>query len=466
MPGFLRTLGWFALPGLLVGCGKDGASVNVPTEGEAIAAGALFPLSVSDDCQGGGKLNFCTTEALVSIDSFSSEKESVAKLLLMKDLNEGLQTSAQLVVDAKAPGSTALQISATFDDGSLRTFDGNVTVKKANSMTVSHSCSTDAPDDLDLFPVGAEIALSVKLFDGKAQLKGEHQRDLLEGEGVARTRGYLQSNNYVWSAPEAGEHALSSPVFGRFATTYRSYDLASVSIDAVTRKYEGPTRYQSFVAFDAQLSVDGALPCQLPPVRIDVLTPKVCDGRDGVTTWITEDPAYGVAVRALDSGTCEFTVTVDGTETAFPVQAELAATDVPTPVADPCDGVVCDEAPTSCEEGSELAKDACCVVCAPVPDPAECEIERVAWDELYASQLADAQACNVDADCSPVVLVGGCRNYCYVALNVDQTATFMNAISEKYYTSCRACLVDNALNACEGDGRTHCKSGVCSMLKP
>jgi hypothetical protein len=109
---------------------------------------------------------------------------------------------------------------------------------------------------------------------------------------------------------------------------------------------------------------------------------------------------------------------------------------------------------------------ACCVECVPVPDAAECEIERATWDELYESQLAGATACNVDADCAPVVLVAGCRKYCYVALNTEQTPAFMNAISEKYHTSCPACMVDNAVTSCEGDGRTYCKSGTCSMLRP
>jgi hypothetical protein len=254
------------------------------------------------------------------------------------------------------------------------------------------------------------------------------------------------------------------PGYGDFAIVY---DLGSVSIDSVRRKYEVPVRHKTFIAFEAELRVDGKRPCEVPPVTIDVLTPTICDGPDGVTTWVTDDPAYGLAVRALDSGTCEFTVSIDGTETSFPVRTEIEATNVPIPVVDPCEGVVCEPAPASCDEGSELATRACCVECAPVPDPAECKVERAAWDELYESQLAGATSCNVDADCTPVVLVAGCRNYCYVALNTQQTTAFMNAISEKYYTSCPACRVNGAVTTtCEGDGRTYCKSGTCSLLRP
>jgi hypothetical protein len=459
-----RKFGWLAWPGLLVACRDPGVSVNVP--GKAVAVGALLPLSVSDDCRGGGKLSFCTTESLVSVDSFSVEDERVATLLRMAELNAGLRTSDALVIAGKAPGSTAISIEATFDDGSVRTFDGKVSVKKAERMTLSHRCPVDAPDDLDLFPVGAEVSLSAELFAGEDQLQGEHQKDLLEGAGITRRQGFLKANDYVWTVPEAGDFTFTSPFFGEFAASYRGYDLASLSIASVHRKYEGATRYKAFIAFDAELSVDGKRPCKVPPVNVDVLTPTICDGHDGVTTWVTDDPAYGLSVRALKSGTCEFTVSVAGTETVFPVQTEIEATDVPIPIVDPCEGISCEQAPASCAEGSELAKQACCLECVPVPDAAECEVERTAFDELYESELAGATACNVDADCAPVVLTTGCRNYCFVALSTEQTTAFMNAISEKYYTSCPACRVDNAMPPCEKDGRTYCKSGTCSMLRP
>lgn len=461
---FLQKFGWLALPSLLVACLEPGVAVNVP--GDAVAVGALLPLNVSDDCKGGGKFNFCTTDSLVSVDAFTVDDEHVATLLRMEELNEGLRTSDALVIAAKAPGSTALSIEATFDDGSVRTFDGKVSVKRADRMTLSHRCRASEPDDLDLFPVGAEVSLSVQLLAGTEELQGEHQKDLLEGAGITRRQGFLKANDYAWTVPEAGNFTLNSPIFGDFAANYRGYDLASLSIASVRRKYEGATRYKAFIAFDAELSVDGKRPCEVPPVTIEVLTPTICDGRDGVATWVTDDPAYGLAVRALSSGTCEFTVSVAGTETTFPVQTEIEATDVPIPVVDPCEGISCEPAPVSCAEGSELAKLACCVECVPVPDAAECQVERVTWDELYESQLAGATACTVDADCAPVVLTTGCRNYCYVALSTEQTPAFMNAISEKYYTSCSACMVDNAVPPCGGDGRTYCKSGTCSMLRP
>ena len=141
------------------------------------------------------------------------EDEHVATLLRMEELNEGLRTSDALVIAAKAPGSTALSIEATFDDGSVRTFDGKVSVKQAERMTLSHRCSTSEPDDLELFPVGAEVSLSVELLAGNEQLQGEHRKDLLEGAGITRRQGFLKANNYAWTVPEAGNFTLTSPIF-------------------------------------------------------------------------------------------------------------------------------------------------------------------------------------------------------------------------------------------------------------
>jgi len=146
------------------------------------------------------------------------------------------------------------------------------------------------------------------------------------------------------------------------------------------------------------------------------------------------------------------------TDTTFPVNAELEVTEVPPDYIDPCEGVQCEAPPSPCPEGTELAKAQCCDTCVTLSNPAQCESERSHWDNLYASQLSQAAACTVDADCRPVVLSGGCRRYCFVAVNTENTATFMNAISETYYTACPACRVSGP-PACEGTGAVYCNSG-------
>jgi hypothetical protein len=221
-------------------------------------------------------------------------------------------------------------IDTTFDDGSQRAIETSVEVARADRMELLHGCSVREPDDSDLFPVGAQVALTIELSAGKQPLKGEHQRDLIEGQGIGRQAGLLTRNAYLWTAPEVGgETSLGSAVLPKFTATYRTYDLASLAIESVTTKYQGPWRYHTFVGFDVALTVDGKHPCELPPLRIDTLTPEVCDGPDGVTSWLEESPAYGISARAASSGSCELTVAVEGTDTTHPVQIDLEVTEVP-----------------------------------------------------------------------------------------------------------------------------------------
>lgn len=462
MQGFYAILWGLGFAALAAACGSDSqASVNLPA-GEAIAAGAFFPLNVSDACSGGGKINFCTTESLVSIDALAVDDPRVARLLRMEELDEGSRAPfAELVVDARQTGSTEATIDTTFDDGSQRKIETKLVVQKADSMEVVHACDVAEPDDSELFPAHAEVPLSIELSAAKVRLKGEHQRPLLAGDGVRREAGLLVRNAYVWTAPStAGATQLSSPVFPAFKATYRSYEPASLTIEAVERSYSGSVPYHSFVAFDATLTVDGQLPCEYPALRLEVSTPDVCDGPDAALSWLEESPAYGISVRALQTGTCRFNVSVDGADAAFPVEVEIEATDVPPP--DPCQGVVCEPEVTSCPPGNELSASGCCTSCEAVPDAEQCELERGPWDELYAEHLPQATACQVDADCSPVVLVSGCRRYCYISLNVEETATFMNAISEDYYTSCPSCRIQQPAG-CTGPSRAVCDNGQCSL---
>lgn len=464
MKGFYARVLGLTFAGLAVGCSDDKASVNL-APGEAVAAGAFFPLNVSDSCRGGGKINFCSSDTLVSIDAFSVADPRVARLLRMEELDEGLRAEfAELVVDAKQAGSTEASIDTTFDDGSQRKIEAKIVVKKADGMQLVHSCEVRESDDEDLFPVATEVPLTVELFAGTTLLKGEHQSSLLEGDGLQRQPGLLVANKYVWTAPSTGGATkLSSPLLSAFKATYRAYEPTELSIDSVERLYANSVRYNNFVAFEAKLTVGGKRPCSLPPLRLDVLTPEICEGPESAQSWLEEEPAYGISVRALASGTCQFNVSVEGTDTVLPVEVELEVTDVPPePLPDPCEGVVCEPEPTSCPAGSELSTRACCTSCEPVPDAERCEKERAPWDELYAAQLPQATACQADSDCSTVVLVGGCRRYCYVALHHDRTADFMNAISEDYYTSCPSCRVEQP-GGCSGPSRAYCEDGQCVM---
>lgn len=463
MMGFSLERSWVVLLWFVAGCAlhDDEASVNLPQE--PIAAGAFYPLDVSDACRGGGKANFCSSEAVVSVDSFTVDTPRIANLLRMEDLDAASRLdTAELVVDAKEPGTTSISIEATFDDDSQRKLEAELVVARADRLEISHSCSIDEPDDRELFPAGHEVALRLRLLHASQELKGELRESLLEGEGLRRESGHLIQNKYVWTAPAASEATrLSSPAFPKFAATYRSYALEDVAIEQVTRKHDGPTRHKSFVALAAVVSVAGKRPCELPPFRLESLTPEICAGRDGEVSWIEDNPAYGVGVRGLASGMCELTVGIVGSDVSVPVELPLEVTDIPVTPVDPCQGVSC-EPVSSCADGSELALRGCCATCVPVPNRMQCEEQRVAWDALYETELEAATSCNVDADCTYTVLSGGCRRYCFVPLNGYELVDFMNTISEDYYTGCPSCEVDSPAPC--GDGKQpFCDAGHCRL---
>jgi hypothetical protein len=445
---------------LSLGCEREpGASVSVPRDA-AIAVGAYYPIRVSDDCQGGGKLNFCTTEKVVSIDGWKVDDPGVADLLAMEDLDEALRVEgSQLVVDAKKAGKTSVTIDATFDDGSVRKVTTEIVVAKADHMELLHRCRMREPDAFDLFPTDAEVTLNLDLFKGTEALQGEYQSALLEGAGLERAAGHLTTNNYVWTAPsEAAAVKLSSPVFPKFSLTYQAYAPSELSVDLAERKSQGPHTYQNFVGFDVRLTVDGKVPCEIPPLRLETQTPEVCDGPEGAVSWLEEEIS-GVSVRAVGSGSCEFTISVDGGSSTLSVQADLEVTDVPVVIPDPCEGVKC-EPVSSCPDGEELTDRECCTTCVPVPDAAQCELERASFDELYEPAFEAAVACEQDGDCGQVFLVGGCRRYCGIAVNAEQTVDFMNAISEDYYTSCPSCEVPDPAT-CPGVDPPVCDAGRC-----
>jgi hypothetical protein len=461
--GYLSGSRWVVcgVVSLSLGCEREpGASVSAPED--AIAVGAYYPIRVSDDCMGGGKLNFCTTEKVVSIDGWKIDDPSVADLLAMEDLDEALRVDGpQLVVDAKKSGKTSVTIDATFDDGSARKVTTEVVVAKADHMELLHHCRMREPDAFDLFPTDAEVTLNLDLFKGTQALQGEYQSALIEGEGVGRAAGHLTTNNYVWTAPsEAGSIKLSSAVFPKFSLTYRAYAPSELSVDSAERKSQGPHTYQSFVGFDVGLTVDGKVPCDSPPLRLETQTPEVCDGPEGAVSWLEEEIS-GVSVRAVGSGSCDFTIGVEGGSSTLSVQADLEVTDVPVVIPDPCEDVTCDPV-ASCPDGEELATRECCTTCVQVPHAAQCEQERVTWDELYEPAFDAAVSCERDEDCASAVLVGGCRRYCAVAVNAQMIADFMNTISEDYYTSCPSCEVTDPA-ACPGTSPLVCDAGRCAF---
>jgi hypothetical protein len=403
---------------------------------------------------------------VTSIDAISVEHPNIAAVLRMSELSEALRSStAELVIDAQSRGKTSVTIDTTFDDGTKRQVEAEISVEAADRMVLEHTCRVEEPQDRDWFPPGAEVPLIATLYRGNVELVGEQHKSILSGSGVTRTSGGLVLNRYSWTSPDtSGTTTFTSPLLSNFSAKYRTYALEQLRIDSIVPRYDlSETQpYDGHVLFDASLSVAGKRPCLLPSLRIETLTPEVCGGYSSDPVWSTE-PYYGVTVRVHKSGTCQLVVSIEGTETSYPVEFPITVEEPPPGTVDPCEDVVCGDKVTECPAGSELVTQSCCSACAPVLNAALCESERSEWDLLYEAQRAGKTACKVDTDCSTTVLAGGCRRYCYLPFAAQQIAPFMNAVAEAYHTSCPHCDAGEPAPCEPMPTGMYCEQGECKL---
>jgi hypothetical protein len=111
-------------------------------------------------------------------------------------------------------------------------------------------------------------------------------------------------------APQAsGDVTYESSVPG-FELVIGSYQPADVTIlrgTLETSRIPGG----SLLVISIQSEVRGEAPCLLMPVAVTTLTPDVCIGRSGETSW--EEVTMGdVRPRAVTAGTCRLNVGVVG----------------------------------------------------------------------------------------------------------------------------------------------------------
>lgn len=317
----------FALLGPLAGCSSDHEATPPPAPTEPVARGAYALVNVTDDCTLGSKLSFCTSEAPTSIDIITVADPSVASIMRMEELTQAEQVpDAQLVIDAQLAGTTSVTIESTFNDGSHRTAQGEVVVQDIDGLRLWHECGVDEAQNSLAIPVGRTLQMWTKLLHGETALRGEYQGTLLEGEGLKPRFGNLRSNSFLFTSAAAGTTELTSPLVSSFSQKYRSYTPSEATIAAVELKPTAEASYHDTVGFSMDIRVDGARPCYYPPLRIETQTPEVCDGEAEATSWVDDHPGSGASVRAVRSGTCKFTLAIEGNDSEPPYLIETALT--------------------------------------------------------------------------------------------------------------------------------------------
>jgi hypothetical protein len=304
-------LAFFAVA--LPDCQSDGeARLQATMHGMPLAVGAYQSLRYGDACSGGGKISFCGSDRLVTLDELSSQNPEVAQIVLAAD-SPAANDAASRFIFGVAPGKATLTFRGTFDDGSVRSAELELEVKQADRAVMSTSCTGTKTSEVITRPGGGAY-FDVALFDHGTELAGFHPDAVVPMEGVTRSTAVDSVNRFTWTAPlEAGVFDVLSGLQPGRLGTLRAYGPSDVS-DIVVDSPNGTslnTWQLGRTRISATTKVRGVVPCDVSPVVFRTETPAVCSGPDGAETWPGEDE-HGGFVEMNGEGTCRVSGSADG----------------------------------------------------------------------------------------------------------------------------------------------------------
>jgi hypothetical protein len=212
-----------------------------------------------------------------------------------------------------APGFATLHFRGTFDDGSVRSDDLKVEVRKADRGVVVTSCNGSESTEVITIPSGS-AHFRVKLFGRSVELAGVHPEVLTPTEGVVAGTYFGIPNTFTWTAPpEPAVVELRSGILPGRIGILRAHAPSEVS-DIVVRSVNGSSLSGTSpgkARIEAKTKVRGVEPCDVLPVTFRTETPEVCAGPDGAITWLGEDE-YGGFVDLKAEGVCRVSASADG----------------------------------------------------------------------------------------------------------------------------------------------------------
>jgi hypothetical protein len=297
----------------LPNCKSDGeAHLQGTPGGKPLAVGAYQSLRYGDACVGGGKVSFCGSERLVSLDELSSRDPGVVAIVLAADAPLASNTTTHFMFGV-APGTATLVFRGTFDDGSVRSAELEVQVRKADRVTMSTSCTGTETSRVVTKP-GGEAYFDVKLFDRATELAGLHPDAVVSTVDLTRSTAFDSENKFTWTAPpEPGSVDVRSGVVAARVGTLLAYgpaDVSDITVDSSNGSSLATWKGGS-TRIDATTKVGGVVPCDVAPVVFRTETPDVCSGPDGAASWAGEDE-YGGFVEMNAEGICRVSASSDG----------------------------------------------------------------------------------------------------------------------------------------------------------
>jgi len=279
----------------------------------AMAVGTYHRITIADACRS-SKGNLCTTETVTAIEGVKIVDSKVVTFVTQAELPTALRVpEVQWVLQALSPGRTSVRLDARFSDGSLRTSELPVEVRRANRIEAEMICRARATDDQTLVPVGVKTQISARLLDDTRELTGLLP-DALSGTGLTQLPGVLERVEYAWVAPSSpGVVTFTAPAFPRFSMRLRTFGRDEMTIDAIRWGRPAPVRVPRNVAagLEAVMTVGGKGPCYELAVDAQSLTPDICLGPNRETQW-QEGGTATLRILPLEAGTCRLSVAVAG----------------------------------------------------------------------------------------------------------------------------------------------------------
>jgi len=301
----------------LVSCGVDGKSAAVQVPSWPLAVGFYSHANIIDT----GSFSTRQVGAVTSANTSDGSIVAVARNSdAPADFAAFLPSPDQVFLKALAPGETQLHIEANFGS-SKRSAQSALRARKVDAITITPMCDANADLPYSTF-AGALYSFKVGLAGAGQQLSG-YQSDVVKGSGIQCSPSSLESGlndsaGCLWLSPAtAGTLALSSPYNTAFAvqlTAYSVADVAGVGTDLVTGAFAAIPTPGHTGTFGSYAKLSGGRPCQTLPMQAKALTPTVCSGLGGESTWVS-DRLGVITYQALATGDCSIGVGVNGSNT-------------------------------------------------------------------------------------------------------------------------------------------------------
>jgi hypothetical protein len=317
--GSRRILGLYALA-TLFGCNplKPSASISTTTDPAAVGAYWQVNLVAADILAGRWPIGPMTV---------TLSDPSVVRIVPDAEIPEAMSEPAEATLQALAVGETVLSMEADFDDGKHRRAETTIHTRVIDTVAISPVC--DKQVDLPLrVPAGALFELD-GVLKGGGQTLGGYYPGAFAGDGVAcKAGGFpLGATDCWWTAPPAGGGvAISSPLDPAFSTQLQAYlpgEVTAVIADLSSGFYHFGTAGLGGGSLPAYVKIAGGRPCQPMGIAVTTLSPSICAGPAGETTWADGglmnpsevDKAEWVEYTSLAEGDCQLALGAAGAGT-------------------------------------------------------------------------------------------------------------------------------------------------------